>query len=852
MSTHLYQSIPNKGFILTRNQYDAGGRLVFEIWVKTESGLAKLLIEDQEAVCFIRKENALALKEALTLQSSPASFKELSLRNFNNEPMMAIYCPSLRSYFKVKQVAETYQIELFEADVKPVDRFLMERFVKGDIKFAGEVVNNNKPYIELRNVKIKAAVLKSSSNLEHEQEVDRGSNENSLELSLLSIDIECDEKGQLFSIGLHQGHIEAKPEAKTNLDNIRSVDLATKAYEKVLYNIEGVSDIGKKDIQENLKRNDRNHLSYIEWCHNERTLLVRFIEEVIMQDPDALIGWNFISFDIRLIVRACERYNIKLNLGRDGTVLQFSDGQRGAQRFPDRAYVAGRIVLDGIDVMKNATYHFASFSLNNVANEILKDQKIQLTEEGGDKLEAIKQLYKSDPIKLAAYNLQDCALVSKIFLQEKLTKYLITRTRLTGLELDKTGGSVAAFTNLYMPEMHRKGWIANNLVAIEDYVHSPGGFVMDSIPGIHADVLVFDFKSLYPSIIRTFNIDPVTLIEAKFNETSENVIPGFRGGAFSRDKSILSSILDTLWQARESAKKNNNAIHSNAIKIIMNSFYGVLGSAGCRFYDTKLASSITMRGHWVLNQSKEWFHENGLTVIYGDTDSVFVSMEGSQYTSRDGKQLEQRLNSWWTEKIKQEFSLVSELEMEFETHYAPFFMPTIRGTDAGSKKRYAGKKQNSDGSSKIVFKGLESVRSDWTPLAKEFQTKLFELIFNNQPCNSFLEQTINDLNLGKLDTKCAYTKRIRQHLPEYVKTTPPQIKAARAANQHYQRDIYGKGSQIQYVMTLAGPKELAMNSTTLDYEHYINKQLFPIAESILHSDFPELLNVFEKQLNWSF
>lgn len=259
-----------------------------------------------------------------------------------------------------------------------------------------------------------------------------------------------------------------------------------------------------------------------------------------------------------------------------------------------------------------------------------------------------------------------------------------------------------------------------------------------------------------------------------------------------------------------------------------------------------------MRGHWVLNQSKDWFHEQGLTVIYGDTDSVFVSTEGSDYKSTDGKKLEARLNSWWTEKIKTDFDLTSELEMEFETHYSPFFMPTIRGTEAGSKKRYAGKKQNSDGTSEIVFKGLESVRSDWTPLAKEFQTELFELIFNNQPCKSFLEQTISDLNSGKLDSKCAYTKRIRQHLSEYVKTTPPQIKAARAANEHYGREIYTRGSQVQYVITHLGPQELAMNEALLDYEHYINKQLFPIAESILHVAFPEFLAVFDKQLNWSF
>lgn len=824
MSTHLYQSIPSHGFIITRNQYDLAGKLVFEIWIKTydsPSKLIKLLVRDQEAVCFVRLQDISAIQEALKSQNIFVRFKEIPLKSFDNEPMVAIYSRSLRNYYKVKQVAQTYQIELFEADVKPVDRFLMERFIKGGLTFVGETLSQQDSFSAFDKVKVKAAEAEE------------------LNLSVLSIDIECNEKGELFSIGLHQ-YFErnATEEGKR----------ARSEYKKVLYNTSGVKDAA---LNEAVSEQEVDDLQFIEWLPTEKALLERFVREVQKLDPDCLVGWNFISFDVRLIVRACERNGVSLALGRDLSLLQFIDGQKGQQRFPDRAYVAGRLVLDGIDVMKNATYHFASFSLDNVASELLDDKKLTLTEEGGDKLEEIKRLYRQAPLKLAKYNLQDAKLVSRIFSQEQLVQYLITRTKLTGLELDKTGGSVAAFTNLYMPEMHRRGWVAPNLVNMSDYVHSPGGFVMDSIPGIHSDVLVFDFKSLYPSIIRTFNIDPITLVEAT-HTNNDTLIPGFRGGKFTRNKSILSSMLDTLWTAREKAKKNQNLIHSNAIKIIMNSFYGVLGSAGCRFYDTKLASSITMRGHWVLNESKAWFHENGLEVIYGDTDSVFISLANSNYTHSDGKMLESKLNTWWKNKIESDFGLDSKLEMEFETYYSPFFMPTIRGTDAGSKKRYAGKKQHNDGTSEIIFKGLESVRSDWTPLAKSFQRTLFELIFDGRPCREFVENTIKDLREGKLDDLCIYRKRIRQHLSEYVKTTPPQIKAARLANQYYQRDVYQKGSLIQYVISITGPVEYNSNANALDYEHYISKQLYPIAESILHTSEIDVLNLFEQQMTLLF
>ncbi|GAB3004334.1 DNA polymerase II [Psychrosphaera aestuarii] len=831
MSTHLYQSIPSHGFIITRNQYDLAGKLVFEIWVKTfdkPSQLIKLLVRDQDAVCFVRLQDMSAIQEAMNAQNIHVRYKTISLKSFDNEPMAAIYSSSLRNYYKVKQVAQTYQIELFEADVKPIDRYLMERFIKGGLTFVGEMLPQQIGYLAFDKVKVKAAESQD------------------LNLSVLSIDIECNEKGELFSIGLHQ--------LFENNGTVAEGKPAINEYQKVLYNTTGVNDTALNEAVLEQKVGD---LQFIEWLPTEKELLERFVQEVQKLDPDCMVGWNFISFDIRLIVRACERNGVTLALGRDVSLLQFIDGQKGLQRFPDRAYVAGRLVLDGIDVMKNATYHFASFSLDNVASELLDDKKLTLTEEGGDKLEEIKRLYRQAPLKLAKYNLQDAKLVSRIFSQEQLVQYLITRTKLTGLELDKTGGSVAAFTNLYMPEMHRRGWVAPNLVNMSDYVHSPGGFVMDSIPGIHSDVLVFDFKSLYPSIIRTFNIDPITLVEATHTDNdndneNDTLIPGFRGGKFTRNKSILSSMLDTLWTARETAKKNQNLIHSNAIKIIMNSFYGVLGSAGCRFYDTKLASSITMRGHWVLNESKAWFHENGLEVIYGDTDSVFISLANSNYTYSDGKVLESKLNAWWKKKIESDFGLDSKLEMEFETYYSPFFMPTIRGTEAGSKKRYAGKKQHHDGTSEIIFKGLESVRSDWTPLAKSFQRTLFELIFDGQPCREFVENTIKDLRDGKLDDLCVYRKRIRQHLSEYVKTTPPQIKAARLANRYYQRDVYQKGSLIQYVISITGPVEYNSNDNALDYEHYISKQLYPIAESILVNKEADVLGVFKQQMTLLF
>ena len=804
MSNHIDPESENLGFILSRSQYDRGGVCCFDFWVQTPTGIAQVTVTGERPVCFVRQSDLERLQTVANSQSLAITTKLLGLKNFKSEPMAAVYAPSLAVYYKIKPLCESVSIELFEEDVRPVDRYLMERFVKGSIRFVGQKVEKNH-YIHYQNAKLTASDYTPRS------------------MSLLSVDIECNEKGELFSIGLYQ-----------------RAEGSSAPLGLVLYNVGGML----KPIDELTA--DVDVPDFIEWCQDEKALLKRFCEWVNHIDPDCLVGWNFISFDVRLLDRAAQRNNQKLRIGRDGSALKFSDGKRDNQRFPDRANVAGRVVLDGIDVMKNATYHFASFSLNNVAKEILFDQKITLTDDPSDKLGEIKRLYQQEPISLAEYNLQDCKLVADIFHQEQLLLYLQTRSRLTNLELDKVGGSVAAFQNLYMPGMHRKGWIAPNLVKLEDYLHSPGGFVMDSVPGIHPEVLVFDFKSLYPSIIRTFNIDPVTLIEAE-NLSEQERIPGFRGGHFSRDKSLLSDILDGLWLAREKAKAEGNKIFSNAIKIIMNSFYGVLGSAGCRFYDTKLASSITMRGHWVLNQTKAWLEEQGLSVIYGDTDSVFVSLANSRFTEKDAPELESQLNHWWKQRLAKDFNLESRLELEYENCFQPFFMPTIRGAEIGSKKRYAGQVVDEHGNKKIIFKGLESVRSDWTPLAKQFQHELYEKVFKNTSCESCIVDILLRLRSGKLDHLLNYRKRIRNELTSYIKTTPPQIRAAKDANQQLGINKYKRGSLIEYFISINGPKSKDFEGA-YDYEHYIEKQLYPIAESILSHCEPTALLAFDDQL----
>lgn len=226
----------------------------------------------------------------------------------------------------------------------------------------------------------------------------------------------------------------------------------------------------------------------------------------------------------------------------------------------------------------------------------------------------------------------------------------------------------------------------------------------------------------------------------------------------------------------EAAKREGNAPLSQALKIIMNAFYGVLGSSGCRFFDPRLASSITMRGHQIMRQTRALIEARGYEVIYGDTDSTFVWLKGAhceETAARIGRELVAEVNQWWREHLREQMNLDSALELQFEVHYRRFLMPTIRGTDEGSKKRYAGLVQRADGSEQMVYKGLESVRTDWSPLAREFQQELYGRIFRGEPYQAYVRDYVRRTLAGELNELMVYRKRLRRPLVDYQRNVPP-------------------------------------------------------------------------------
>jgi DNA polymerase-2 len=125
----------------------------------------------------------------------------------------------------------------------------------------------------------------------------------------------------------------------------------------------------------------------------------------------------------------------------------------------------------------------------------------------------------------------------------------------------------------------------------------------------------------------------------------------------------------------------------------------------------------------------------------------------------------------------------------------------------------------------LLFKGMESARSDWTELAKEFQHELFIRVFSGLPVEDYVALTAEKVKRGELDQKLVYKKRLRKGLEEYTTNIPPHVQAAKLLD--------SPGNRIKYVITVCGPQPLEKISAPLDYEHYLDCQLKPVADTIL-------------------
>lgn len=561
-------------------------------------------------------------------------------------------------------------------------------------------------------------------------------------------------------------------------------------------------------------------------AHRDEAGIVRaLLARIAALDPDVLVGWNVVDFDLRVVAARCEALGIAAELGRVAGPIAFQEDLGFTRQ--TRALLPGRMVLDGVGLVRDAL-RLEDYRLETVAQAVLGRGK-RLDRDVPDAAAEIARLHREDPVALADYNREDARLALEILEHEGLLALAIERSLLSGMQLDRVGASIASFDLLYLPELRRRGFVAPSVetraAAEADGAGAAvqGGALLDPVPGFHANVAVFDFKSLYPSLIRTFDLDPLAHALAAAAPDAE-VVTAPNGARFRREAGILPRLVERFATARAAARARGDVHAAQAIKIMLNALFGVLGASGCRFFDPAVANAITHFGQQTLRWTRDAFVELGVRVLYGDTDSVFVAVARRDEVEPLRARAEQRV----AQRIRAEYGVAPHLELEADAFYERLLLPRLRGGRGASHKRYAGL---ADGA--LVVVGLESVRRDWPAVAARLQEGMLLRAFTDRPVAPFVREVVEQVEAGALDAELVYAKRVRKgSLDRYTATTPPHVQAARKLAEQGVR----VGPVVRYAVTATGPEPVLPGRplpAAIDRRHYVESVLRPVADAIL-------------------
>ena len=582
-----------KGYILTADSLDTKNGCELRFYGTGQRGTFLLRYPGHKPVFFIGRECPAELTSGIERRG-------IDLTDFSGCPLDAVYFKSIDESFLIKKQLQQAGIRMYESDVRPEDRFLMERFINSSLCIEGRPVNRGSIEV-FTNPVIRPSDFRPR-------------------LSTLSLDIETGTDGSLYSAALHC----SAGDSEKGIVLIR----------------------GDGWNQDNTQANgmDKGGAGYaVEICPDEKELILKTAETIKAEDPDLIIGWHVAGFDLAFLKKRAESLNLPFRIGRGGRPLRINEKRNGLFS----AFAEGRIVIDGPQTLRAAFYSFDDYRLETVAASLLGEGKDISPD--ADKVAEIERRFREDRAALARYNFGDAQLVTRIFKKTAIIDQLVTRSLITGLQADKVNMSVAAFDHFMLPLVHRKGYAAPDTSDIVSGGHAAGGHVFTSSPGLYPDVAVLDFKSLYPTIIRTFFIDPLSRLKA---DTAPVKTPA--GPVFSSNFHVLPDFLEKLMEKREAAKANGDRHLSQAVKILMNSFYGVMGTTGCRFYHPDLPTAITGTGQWILKTCAAELRSGGWNVLYGDTDSVFVSLKDHQRSDPHtaGAEMADMINRLFIEKLK--------------------------------------------------------------------------------------------------------------------------------------------------------------------------------------------------------
>ncbi len=792
------ETIFAEGFIV--HAYADAGRNRVHILGRLSDGRSFAASVGVPPLClYIRRETAACVEALFSETRILVSPAETDFVLFDGSPCLILEGETERDLLKASRILQRKGVDVFGLGVKNAASFLIRKGIRGGISIrgesrAGQGVDLVFPDADIVPVHTARAPL-----------------------SVLSLDIETEEPSGLIravGLSLSRGGDPALPRQRGLLFS-------------GTWNVREPPDPG------------------ITVLSDERSLLVSLSKEIRGMDPDIITGWNVIDFDFPRLASAFERHRIPFALGRSIEAGRFFpaenetvDGEAQVKRSAS-VFLPGRQVLDGLRLVRTGFTSFDSYALDAVAREVLGRGKTVVSTDT-DKLGELDRLYADDPLSFCRYCLNDADLVLDILDKRDLIAHTVERSALTGAGIDKAWTSVASFERVYAEGLYARKVIEPKPDPSRRVSGAAGGTVLDPVAGLFSDVAVFDFRSLYPNIIRTFNIDPLAFERARrrtdedglIRPDTEQYIRAPNGAVFDRTTGILPALIALYFSERLAAIARGDEAAGDVYKILMNSFYGVLGAQNCRYARTELAGAITSFGKLCLHFARDFFVAKGFRVLYGDTDSVFVEISG------DRSHLAGELNDRLSEYICAEYGLESFIGIRFEKLYTRFFIPRLRlhGKDKtreelerGRAKGYAGLIASDDGSDEVEIKGMEAARSDYTPLARRFQREMLGILFRSGDTagvQEYIREQTRKLYGGELDGELVFRKKLRRVPESYTASTPPHIKVARALGWKNRRGT------VEYLMTENGPEALSQLRSSLDYPWYASSQLLPSARSV--------------------
>ena len=576
---------------------------------------------------------------------------------------------------------------------------------------------------------------------------------------------------------------------------------------------------------------------FVRTLNSEKEMINEFTSYIKKNDYDVIAGYNSSNFDMPYLSKRAAATKASFEIGRyEGVPKQEHHGLVEMVKIQGRSHVDVYNVAKFVSVVgaSEKVLKASRFTLSEVYAAITGDTKRMVDRQN------IWQIWDgtdADREELADYSLADSLALEelyKFFIPLEIEISKVAGSTLSEACISTTGQLVEhllmrkAFENLEFipnkPNEREIEWRNNNPIE--------GAFVKTPEAGIYKDIAVFDFRGLYPSIIIAYNIDPSTLMKSPVNEEhyESPTKAAFRKSPLGIVPEVLRMLIHERSEVKKAFKKDPDnkylAARSTALQIIANSFYGYLGYARSSWYSRECAESVTAFGREYVTKTMELAEKHGFKVLYGDTDSQFLLMNGK--SKEDAYAFLKDVNR----------SLPESMELELEDFYRSGVFVGKRGANAGAKKKYALLSE----SGRIKIRGFELVRRDWSAVSRNTQRAVLETILkegSKEKAMAIVKDVVKRLREGSIDIKeLTIQTQLRKRIDAYDSKSPElaAVKKAIERKQKNKKDM--EGAMVSYVITKHGntiseKAELEEFAKDYDAEYYINHQVIPSTLKIL-------------------